>query len=174
MTLPPALDVSPESNAVSWTAVPTMAVPEDSDVPIDGDASVSKAYACPTTGSVALNALPAWSWIVPLPVRFSPIEPLLVPVVPVAEAVTVQVADGDAETADTDESDGAVPPRLLVTNPKSEVATLLTASLNVTVHNSGPVFVGFFAPAGRLIETTVGGVKSTVQLYAVAAEVSDV
>src|SRR5437762_1745530 len=96
--------------------------------------------------------------MVPMLVRFRPIEPLLAPVVPVVLAVTVQVADGAPPLATAEVRVGAVPPVLLVTRPKLVVATLLTGSLKVTVQVSGPAFVGF-VPA-RLIELTVGAVES--------------
>ncbi len=65
---------------------------------------------------------------------------------------------------------------LLVTNPKSPEApptTPVTGLLNVTVHTSGPTFVGFgcVTPTARLIDTTVGGVKSTSHVYEVGVVV---
>ncbi len=47
---------------------------------------------------------------------------------------------------------------------KLAVPTLLTGSLNVTVQCSGPAFVGF--GSARLIEVTVGAVRSIVHVYA--------
>lgn len=138
-------------------------------IPGAGGASVSNVNACPTTGKDALNTFPARSAIEPLLVRFNPIEPLSDPVVPVVLAVTVYTAP----LPDSPEIDGAVPKTLLVTNPKSPATTPVTGSLNVTVHEGGPVFVGFFAPAARLIELTVGGVVSTVHEYDPATVVVD-
>ena len=102
---------------------------------------------------------PAASLIPIVLVRFRPIDPLLVPVVPVVLTETVQVAEGELPEGVAEVIVGAVPPVPLVTSPKLPVVTPDTGSLKVTVHESGPAFTLELAPA-RLIETTVGGVVS--------------
>src|SRR5438552_18823666 len=83
-------------------------------------------------------------------VRLSPIEPALVPLVPVVETDTVQVAVGAEPEGVTELIAGAVPPRLEVTRPKFEVVTFETGSEKATVQVSGPAFVGLVE--ARLIE----------------------
>ena len=107
---------------------------------------------------VVLNVLPTASAITPLPVRFSPIEPALVPVAPLELAVTVQVALGDPAAAVAEAMVGTpvMPPRA---SPKFVVAAPLTGSENVTVHDNDPPLTACAAPA-RSIEVTVGRVVS--------------
>jgi hypothetical protein len=93
-------------------------------------------------------------------VRFSWIEPLFWPVVPLVLTESVHVADGAPPAALAEVTDGAVPPRLLVTSAKFEFVSPLTGSLNVTVHAKGFAFVGL-APAVVMLETE-GAVVSYV------------
>jgi hypothetical protein len=123
---------------------------------------VSNVYCWPVTGTEA-RALPAASWIVPFAVRFSPIEPLLLPVAPDVEAVTVHVLDGADPGGAAAVTAGAVPPTLRVTGVKLLVATFLTGSLNVTVQRSRSALVGF--ASARTIEETVGAVRSITHEY---------
>src|SRR5437588_6361756 len=111
---------------------------------------------------VALSALPATSWMVPMLVRSRRIEPLLAPVAPVVAAVTVHVAEGAPPDAEAAEIEGAVPPRLLVVREKFPVPTLLTGLENVTVQCRGPAFVGL--ASARLMEDTVGAVLSMMKV----------
>src|SRR3954470_20180991 len=97
--------------------------------------------------------------MVPTLVRFSPMLPALVPVVPVALDVTVQVALGAEPDGVAEAMVGAVPPGPEVTSAKLPVVTLLTGSLNVTVQEIGPALTAAEAPA-RLIEVMVGAVVS--------------
>jgi hypothetical protein len=122
---------------------------------------VSNVYVCPVAG--AARALPAASWIVPFAVRFSPIEPLLLPVAPDVEAVTVHMLDGADPDGAAAVTVGVAPPRLLVTSVKLLVATFLTGSLNVTVQRSRVALVGF--ASARTIEETVGAVRSITHEY---------
>ncbi len=126
---------------------------------------VSNVYRWPVTGAEA-RALPAASWIVAFAVRSRPIDPLLLPVAPDVEAVTVHVVD----VADPDVAAvvtvGAVPARLLVASVKLLVATLFTGSLNFTVQRSRLALVGF--ASARTIEETFGAVRSITQQYDVA------
>jgi hypothetical protein len=88
--------------------------------------------------------------------RFKPIEPLFAPVVPVALALTIQVAVG--AVPDTVEIEGAVPPRFAVARAKLPAVTPFTGSEKVTVQASEVALVGL-APL-TLIDATVGGVVS--------------
>jgi hypothetical protein len=124
---------------------------------------VSNVYGWPVTGTEARRALPAASWIVPFAVRFSTIEPLLLPVVPDVEAVTVHALDGADPVGAAAVTVGVAPPRLLVTSVKLLVATFLTGSLNVTVQRSRLALVGF--ASARTIEETVGAVRSITHEY---------
>ena len=114
----------------------------------------------PTTGSVALNPLPATSEIDPVATRLSPIVELLPPCVPVVSTSTVQVIDGGPLVGVTDATDGAVPLVPLVASAKSAASTPFTGSLKVTVQDSGPVSVGFRLPALLLIDVSVGAITS--------------
>jgi hypothetical protein len=134
------------------------------DTPLVVGGVVSNVYCCPVIGTGLARALPAASWIVAFPVRFSPIEPLLLPVVPDVEAVTVQMLDGAEPDGATAVTVGEVPPRLLVTSGvKLLVVTFLTGSLNVTVQRNGFDFVG--VASARTIEETVGAVRSITHEY---------
>src|SRR5262245_793704 len=124
------------------------------------EAVVSYAYTWPTTGTKPPSRLPAPSWIVPLAVRFRPIEPLFVPVVP---TVTVQEAAGVPPTETAEAITGALPLIPLRTRPKFPVPTFETGSLNVTVQCSGPAFAGLASV--RLIDETVGAVLSIVTAF---------
>src|SRR5438874_717388 len=52
---------------------------------------------------------------------------------------------------------------------KSPASTPVTGSLNVTVHETLPAFVGLAAPTRRLMEETVGGVASRTTLIELLA-----
>ena len=86
-----------------------------------------------------------------LSTRLSPSVPLPVPVL----AVTVYVMP----LPDTPVIAGA-PPNPGAANAKSDASTPVTVSLNVTVHVTLDAFDGF--AAARVIEVTVGGVRSIV------------
>ena len=90
----------------------------------------------------------------PLPVRISPIEPVLVPVAPIELAVTVHVALGEPPDAAGVAIVG-VPVTPLRASPKFEAATPVTGSENVTFHDIDPPLTACSAPA-RTIELTVG------------------
>jgi hypothetical protein len=137
------------------------------DTPLVVGGVVSNVYCCPVIGTEAPSALPAASWIVAFPVRFSPIEPLLLPVVPDVEAVTVQMLDGADPDGATAVTVGEVPPRLLVTSGvKLLVVTFLTGSLDVTVQRNGFDLVG--VASARTIEENVGAVRSITHEYEAA------
>jgi len=131
---------------------------------IDGAAGgvVSNVYAWPANGGVPPSAFPAPSTIGLLTVRLSWIEPLFEPLVPVALAVTVHVADGAPPTATAVAIVGAFPPSPLVARPKFPVPTPVTGSLKVTVQWSGPAFAGFGSVLLR--DETVGAVRSIAQV----------
>ena len=112
---------------------------------------------------VVLSVLPTWSTTAPLLVRFSPMEPALVPVAVPVLAVTVHVALGTAPTGTASVID-VVPEIPLLASAKFVVTTALTGSENVTVHDNGPDFTDCAAPA-RTIELTVGRVLSMVTVW---------
>src|SRR5438477_237228 len=102
---------------------------------------------------MALRPCDETSWIVPVLVRLSPIEPLLAPVVPAFLAVTVQVAEWFPPSDGDELSLHSFPTRRSSDLEKLPVPTLLTGSLKVTVQSSGPELAGL-ACAPRLIEET--------------------
>ncbi len=104
------------------------------------------------------RALVAASVIDPTPVRSNPTVAPLAPDAPAMLAVTVHVALGDPPDAVALVTVGGLPVTPLVTRPKSVVATPVTGSEKVTIHDNGPVLVGD-APA-RTNELTVGAVVS--------------
>lgn len=110
-------------------------------------------------GTDWLGVFDAVSVIPVLLTWFNPIEPALVPVVPVVLAVTVHVCAGAPPDATVEVIDGDAPAVPLVARVKLEFETPLTGSLNVTVHCKGPAFTDVEGPA-RTIEVVVGRVVS--------------
>ncbi len=104
------------------------------------------------------RALVAASVIDPTPVRSNPTVAPLAPDAPAMLVVTVHVALGDQPDAVALVTVG-VPVTPLVTRPKSVVATPVTGSEKVTIHDNGPVLVGD-APARTDRSRTVGAVVS--------------
>ncbi len=103
------------------------------------------------------RALVAASVIDPTPVRSNPTVAPLAPDAPAMLAVTVHVALGDPPDAVALVTVGGLPVTPLVTRPKSVVATPVTGSEKVTIHDNGP----FPADASaRTIDVTVGLVVS--------------
>ena len=113
-------------------------------------------YACPV--AVPVKAFVARSCVVPAAVWLSWMDPEFVPVTPVVSTVTVHVAEGAPPLA-VGALIVSVPVIPLVVSPKVPAFTVLTGSLNVTVHESGPELANALA-AVRLIDDTVGAVVS--------------